>query len=390
MVASLLGLPRPDGPPLDPALVALALQQPLHVDARRVHLVRVEVPRLHQVLHLGDGDLRGGGHHGLEVPGGLPVDEVAPGVALPGADQREVGVERELEQVLAAGEGARLLPLRHLRADAGGGVEAADAGAAGADPLRQRPLRHELHLQLAGEVLALELLVLAHVRRDDLPDLPRLQQHAEAELGGAAVVGDERQVLHALPVQRQDEVLGVPAQAEPAHHQRGAVLHVRHGRVGRLDDLVHGRASYRSTTSATASPPPMQSEARPRCLPRSFMAYRSVTRMRAPEAPMGWPSATAPPRTFTPFGSSPSSRLFAIATTANASLISQRSTSEVWSFAFSSVFRMASAGAMVNSTGARAAPPQARRRASTGRPSRAARSALISTTAAPPSLIDDE
>ena len=47
--------------------------------------------------------------------------------------------------------------------------------------------------------------------------------------------------------------------------------------------------------------------------------------MRAPEAPIGWPSATAPPCTLTFFGSSPSSWLLAMATTANASLISQRS-----------------------------------------------------------------
>src|SRR5262245_16208137 len=49
-----------------------------------------------------------------------------------------------------------------------------------------------------------------------------------------------------------------------------------------------GHVVYRSTTSATASPPPMQSVARPRFAPRSFMAWTSVVRMRAPLAPMGW------------------------------------------------------------------------------------------------------
>ena len=44
--------------------------------------------------------------------------------------------------------------------------------------------------------------------------------------------------------------------------------------------------------------------------------------MRAPLAPMGWPSATAPPRTLTFCGSRPHSVLQTIVTTANASLIS--------------------------------------------------------------------
>jgi len=81
--------------------------------------------------------------------------------------------------------------------------------------------------------------------------------------------------------------------------------------------------------------------------------------------------------------------LFATATTANASLISQRSTSFVERPLFSSIARIASAGAMVNSMGARAAPPHPEIRPRTGRPSRFARSALMRTRAAAPSLRDD-
>ena len=46
-----------------------------------------------------------------------------------------------------------------------GGEEGGDAGAAGAQPLGERALRDELDLELAGEELALELLVLADVGR---------------------------------------------------------------------------------------------------------------------------------------------------------------------------------------------------------------------------------
>jgi len=50
-----------------------------------------------------------------------------------------------------------------------------------------------------------------------------------------------------------------------------------------------------STIIAVASPPPMQIAAQPRRAPRRSIALSRVTRMRAPEAPIGWPSATAPP-----------------------------------------------------------------------------------------------
>lgn len=42
-------------------------------------------------------------------------------------------------------------------------------------------------------------------------------------------------------------------------------------------------------------PPPIQRAATPRFPPVRSRACRSVTRMRQPEAPRGWPSAIAPP-----------------------------------------------------------------------------------------------
>ena len=79
-----------------------------------------------------------------------------------------------------------------MRADAGAGEEGRDAGAAGAQLLGQRALRREFELELAGQVLALELLVLADVAGDHLLDLARLEQQAEAEAVDAGVVGDAR------------------------------------------------------------------------------------------------------------------------------------------------------------------------------------------------------
>src|SRR5688572_10844172 len=77
-----------------------------------------------------------------------------------------------------------------------------------------------------------------------------------------------------------------------------------------------------STASAVASPPPMQRLATPRRTPYLRRAPMSVTTMRAPEAPMGWPSAHAPPCTLTLSCGRLCSRIAAMVTTAKASLIS--------------------------------------------------------------------
>lgn len=50
-----------------------------------------------------------------------------------------------------------------------------------------------------------------------------------------------------------------------------------------------------STAMAVASPPPMHSDATPRRSPRVWSADSKVASRRAPLAPIGWPSAVAPP-----------------------------------------------------------------------------------------------
>ena len=105
---------------LDALLEVLAQDHALHVDAGRYDLVGIEFAGFHQVLHLGDGDLAGAGHHGIKVARGLAINQVAHAVAFPGFHQREVGGERAFQQVHAAVELAHFFALRHHGAHAGG------------------------------------------------------------------------------------------------------------------------------------------------------------------------------------------------------------------------------------------------------------------------------
>src|SRR5690606_27057172 len=101
---------------------------------------------------------------------------------------------------------------------------------------------------------------------------------------------------------------------------------------GANDHYVLNRHAYfaslgTSIMIASPCPPPEQMAAIPMPPPRRFNSYANVRIMRAPLAPIGCPSATDPPLTFT-FSASKSA-IFerATATAANASLISNKSMS---------------------------------------------------------------
>ena len=208
----------------------------------QVDRVGVDRAGLDDLLDLDDRDLAGHRHRRVEVARRAAEHEVAGLVGALRLDQRDLGQQGALHDVGVAVELARLLALGDQRADAGAGEERGDAGAAGAELLGERALRRELELELAGQVLALELLVLADVARDHLLDLARLEQLAEAEAVDAGVVRDDGQVLDARIAQRLDQRLGNAAQAEAADgHQLAVANDAGQGGGRAWEDLVHRR-----------------------------------------------------------------------------------------------------------------------------------------------------
>ena len=145
--------------------------------------------------------------------------------------------------VVAPGQAA----VGDLGAGAGRGVEGRDAAAAGPQPLGQRALRDQLDLELAAEVLALELLVLADVGAGRAADALGVEQHAQAPAVDAAVVRHGLQVGRALLEQRGDQVVRDAVEAEPADRQRRAARDVGDRLRTGSDDFVHT-----SQPSATA------------------------------------------------------------------------------------------------------------------------------------------
>src|SRR5580698_1001510 len=168
------------------------------------------------------------------------------------------------------------------------------------------------------------------------------------------------------------ELVWAPARPAPAQG-RGDGASARSGHIA-------------STVIATPMPPPTQSVARPLRAPERCISCSRVVRMRAPDAPIGWPMAIAPPLTFTLAGSRPSSRTTLSDWAAKASLLSIRSRSETFQPAFSSAFWVAGIGPVPMISGGTPACAHEAMRASGFRPRRLASPAVISTSAAAPSL----
>jgi len=203
-------------------------------------LVRVQAARLDDLLHLGHRDAACHRRRRVEVACRAAKDEVAALVGLVRLDQTHIGHQRAFHHIQLAIELARLLAFGHQRADTGLGEEGGNAGAASAQLFGQRALRREFELEFTGQVLALELLVLADVAGDHLLDLPCLQQLTEAETVDAGVVGDDAEVLDAAVAQRGDQRLGNAAEAEAADSQQLAVLDDAFQRLGGTGvHLVH-------------------------------------------------------------------------------------------------------------------------------------------------------
>ena len=97
-----------------PDTVNRNLNYAVHVDARNVNVVRLQLSRRHHVVfHLHDGYGGSHGHDGVEVALGQPSLTVADGVGLPGADEgvisgkwvfQHVGASVDLPVLFAFGQ----------------------------------------------------------------------------------------------------------------------------------------------------------------------------------------------------------------------------------------------------------------------------------------------
>src|SRR4051794_41154579 len=80
-----------------------------------------------ETLDFGDRDACGRSHYRIEVSRRLSINEIAPLIALPRLDEREVGDKSSFEHIHAPVKIAGLLAIGYKRAIPGGCVEARNA-----------------------------------------------------------------------------------------------------------------------------------------------------------------------------------------------------------------------------------------------------------------------
>src|SRR5271157_5459721 len=225
--------------PLDALLVIRPLEDAVHVNAGRVHLVGIDLARLHQMLNFGNRYSPGSRHHGIEILGCLPVHQVAPAVALPRLDEREVRSQRTFQHIRTSMKFARLLAFRHYCAESRRRVEGRDACSAGANALGERTLRDEFQIDAASQHHLFQQPVLADVASLVRLNLSGGEHQPQSNVINSHVVADGVQAFHTFLDQRADEVLGNTTQPEAPEHESVAILDVANSFVCVCNYLVH-------------------------------------------------------------------------------------------------------------------------------------------------------
>jgi hypothetical protein len=114
----------------------------------------------------------------------------------------------------------------------------------GTKPLRERSLRSQLHLQFAGEILLLEVLVLAHITGDHTLHLPSLQQLSQSEIVDTGVVRD----AHKIPATEGKIQQTKVAWLQAAQRLRGA--RGLHSGYEKLWNATQTKAAHEQRTTA--------------------------------------------------------------------------------------------------------------------------------------------
>mmetsp|Transcript_29414 Transcript_29414/g.57495 ORF Transcript_29414/g.57495 Transcript_29414/m.57495 type:complete len:249 (+) Transcript_29414:2841-3587(+) len=192
---------------LNPFLVR-ALNQSMHIDTGQMNAVGIKAAGGHDLFDFGHTNLAAHGGGWVEVAGGLAEDKVARCIRFPRFDDAQIGKDALFEDIglgRAIGAGREILVLFAIGNDGAYaclGIKTGDAAAARPHPFGQGALGVELKLQLAGQILAHELGILAHIGGDHFAHLPGLQKNPNAKIIHARIVGRKGQILGARVLDR--------------------------------------------------------------------------------------------------------------------------------------------------------------------------------------------
>jgi hypothetical protein len=138
-------------------------------------------------------------------------------------DQCEVGAKRDFQQIGFPVNFDLLFALLDRGADAGRRQDTAKTITAGANPLDERPLRHELDVQFTRRHLPLGLRVETDMAHDYLAQQPGCDKLSNSPSGRRRIVGNNRKVPLILPNNLVDNSFRSADGHESSNHQTRAV-----------------------------------------------------------------------------------------------------------------------------------------------------------------------
>src|SRR5215469_3718917 len=210
------------------------------INSRCYDRFRRQLAEFGDVLRLYDGELARRRDDRIEVPPGVAIDAIAPAVGAPGFDWRHIPDDRLLQDAFPPVDDSRLLALGEQSAAAGRCEESRDAGAASADALGERPLRHDRQFDLTARVDLLEQHRAAAAREtaDDLAYPAFADQAGDAFPAAPCGVVHNGKVFGALLDQPLDQRARLADLCESGNDDGRAVLDAAHRLGDGTDEFV--------------------------------------------------------------------------------------------------------------------------------------------------------
>ncbi|VVT10590.1 hypothetical protein ERY430_50141 [Erythrobacter sp. EC-HK427] len=207
------------------------LHDVVHENSRCDHGFRIERSERINLFHLNYGGLTSHGHDRAKISCCLAVDEVPPTIGPVGLHERQIGMNRIFQDIVAPVDFAGFLALGQLGPEAGWREYGPKARARRLDACGEITLRNKLQLQFAGAIAFLEMAGPDHARvgADNLAHSARTNQGSDANIAGARVIADDGQVGSALRHNAFNQFCGHAGLAEAADHNGGSILQTRQG-----------------------------------------------------------------------------------------------------------------------------------------------------------------
>src|SRR3954470_12803925 len=176
--------------------------------SRRHDVIGRDKTNRHDVIGTGDNTVSRHRDKRIEVAGGQHIGKIAEVIGHECVDQREIRLQRKLDQISRAVDFELLLAVLDDRANPSWRQHAAQPIAAGANALDQRALGHKLHDQVAAQHLLLGFRIKPDMAGDDPVHEPGADQLPDAFARHCRVVRDHRQMALLLADELIDQTLG--------------------------------------------------------------------------------------------------------------------------------------------------------------------------------------